>query len=365
MVEQKITLLADALTTSMQAGSKTVSKQLDQLKKELPAVLQTQPLSELFPGGLTSFEQFALQPAIEKITATPATSKTVGDSQIEKISGAAEFRVVRREVPAITTQFIGSTPSWAAGQAIDHTLGPFTDGQGKFTWWDFYKILQNIVVQIGANQYLMIPLRGLLTSQQLYKLSAGTVWIRSNLISPLAPSNGFTGLTIRGGTITFSAPVTISGGNIIVAGITDSFELDLDLDQPKDAPANDTSTGEDARKLTIQLPQKLMMAFNVSSGKIVGAGDMGEEVYGNSFSMAFKNAIPTYNAQLGRILVSYTGNPANPRMDITKSLSKLFQVSGQASEVTRITSSTVVIPWITFVKPFSNMVVIPSSTASF
>src|SRR5262249_12004807 len=154
----------------------------------------------------------------------------------------------RREMPVRTTQNPASVPLWAAGLAVDHTLGPFVDPVGKLYWFDFFRRVRTVTVARGTDLFLQIPVRGFLTAQSQYDLGPGSVWIRSQLLTPAAPGGAFTGLKIKGGRISFTTPPTISGGNILINN-PDVCELTLNLDQPVPDVATDTTTGSDAKEL--------------------------------------------------------------------------------------------------------------------
>ena len=51
-----------------------------------------------------------------------------------------EFRAFLREVPVRSTQLHASLPLWAGGAAVDHSIGPLTNIDGRLFWFDFFRI---------------------------------------------------------------------------------------------------------------------------------------------------------------------------------------------------------------------------------
>lgn len=332
MEQKNLSILVAGLTSTLTPAKNVPSEHFDVLKGEIAPLLLQQQIKDILPeGGLNRFDRINLQAALEKIeidaTVSP-TEKTETTAEKIKVTKPV-YKAVRREVPAITSQYAGSTPAWAAGMAIDHTLGPFIDNNGKWYWWDFYKIVKNIIVQRGSDQFLMIPFTGMLTTQQHYKLNAGSVWIRSQLISSSAPAGAFTGLKIKGGTLTFNTPVTVSGGNIIVIKSGDACNITIDLDQQADQAVTDTNTGDDARKLNIELPQKMHIDFTASFAAIANAADMKQQVYGNDFYFTCLKNGALFNPLLNRILIPYQNQTENV-LSIANTQSNLFFASGNA-----------------------------------
>lgn len=321
-------LLTATLTENLTSNKQRA--QVEQLKKELASTLNDQTVTDAIPKGLSLIDRLNFQ----TLSKTTDLAQEVSDAATtpEAVNGIASpnYSVVRRDIPVITSQVPDATPSWAAGMAVDHTLGPFVDNYGKWYWWDFYKIVTTVIVQRGTDQFLMVPFHGILTSQHQYKLNAGSIWIRSQLITPSAPAGAFTGLKIKGGILRFNDPVTISGGTTIVIGNNDICELIVDLDQPADQPANDTPTGEDARHLNIKLPEKV--TINVGSGNVavVLGTDMDLRVYQNEFALKPQKATPAYNQLLNRILVPYKNASDSNSLQISHAQSKLFLPAGKA-----------------------------------
>ena len=118
-------LLAD-VTGHLALARGTSSSRLARLKEELAGVLQTQPVEEVTATASNLLDLMQKPSELSHLAAVDS-----GTSVPPPIPPATPMRVFRREVPAITNQYAASVPAWAAGQRVDHTLGPFVDRVGK------------------------------------------------------------------------------------------------------------------------------------------------------------------------------------------------------------------------------------------
>ncbi len=318
MKQKNISDYLKTLTYGLAPANNVPKKQLETLNAALTDVLQHQIISEILPNGVSNFDKIN---ALAKTVQTresgvhklidPPTGKGVlqyAPTSEQPITSNSEYRVFRREVPIKTSQYEASVPKWAAGQAVDYTLGPFTDNFGKLFWFDFYKLIHYVSVVRGSDVFLQIPIRGFLSAHQHYNLPAGSVWIRSQLITASAPVGAYTGLKIKGGAINFKKAVTISNNSIIIVG-GDECELLLDLDQRTAVADVSTSTGDDAKNQNIQLPTKVRIICSAGTTTILEAGDMFLETYGTAYKFVKDNAVaPSFDPILNRILVAYNNN---------------------------------------------------------
>src|SRR5258708_5185535 len=200
------------LTGNLVPTTVTTPEQLSQLRRELTQILQIQPLSEILPPteanlqAILSREPFVTNDVINSI------DDIAREAEAASPSPASDLRVFRREVPVLTSQNPASVPKWAAGQSMSLTLGPFTDNTGRLYWFDFYRFRRQLKVARGnaAGVFLSIPFWGLLHATNNYALGVGSVWFKSVLLAPSAPTGAFTGLKIKGGSLRITGPVSIS-----------------------------------------------------------------------------------------------------------------------------------------------------------
>jgi hypothetical protein len=271
-----------------------------------------------------------------------------------KATGLAEpeFRAFVREVPVRSTQLHASVPFWAAGAAVDHTIGPFTNKDGRTFWFDFFRIQKLVALYIQGRPdpalLFNVQTRPIFTDVHLppitdplptYHLPAGSIWINSQVLAPNAPASCFTGLTIKGGTITLSASPQIIDGKLTIAP-TATVTVNLDLQQPIVQDADPSSPyGIDARNAALQLPQQLAFHFSGQGGNVDEISDAGWTVYGDQASFKWnKQAQPSYNSVLHCILVSL--NCSNESFLVRDCQSPFFKIEGQAP----ITGSAWVLP---------------------
>ena len=232
----------------------------------------------------------------------------------------AELRVFVRDVPVRTTQMIGSVPPWAGGAAVEKTLGPFLSKDGRRIWFDFFRITRLVALYVSgrpdpailfnvslAKRFLNASLPPVVDASTVYHLIPDSVWINSALLAPNAPAGLFTGLKIRGGTITLTAPPQLVGGKLTLAPAAKAT-VALDLDPTSAVDADPASPyGIDARKATMQLPGRL--SFHFSGGGGAGtvdavAGDIDWMVYGESADFRWNaDVAPTFDALLNRVLI--------------------------------------------------------------
>jgi hypothetical protein len=229
-----------------------------------------------------------------------------------------DLRVFVRDVPVRTTQIPGSVPLWAGGAAVTETLGPFLSKDGRRIWYDFYKVTQLVALYVQgrpdpailfnvslAKKSLHIDLPAIVDALTVYHLIPDSVWINSALLASNAPANLFTGLKIKGGTVTLSAAPQLVNGKLTLAATTKA-KVTLDLD-PAATVASDAASpyGKDARKAAMHLPEKLSFHFTGGNGVIDAVDDrIGWKVYGQAADFYWnKKAAPTFDALLNRVLI--------------------------------------------------------------
>lgn len=253
-----------------------------------------------------------------------------------------ELRVFLREVPVRSIQLYASVPPWASGAALDHTLGPFTNKDGRQFWFDFFRIEKQVALYIQGSPdpalLFSVLTRLIITNPSLppvtdllpgYQLPPGTIWINSALLAANAPAGTFTGLTIKGGSITLSAPPQLINGKLTISPTT-RVDVSLQLQQPGVQGADPSSPyGIDARNAQLQLPRQLDFHFSGQGSSIVRVTSAQWQIYGQKTSFEWdKQAKPNYDNILKRVLVPFFSTPDSFRVSDCKS--PFNQVQGQA-----------------------------------
>ncbi|MBA2563574.1 MAG: hypothetical protein H0V14_11825, partial [Chitinophagaceae bacterium] len=253
-----------------------------------------------------------------------------------------EYRVFQRETPVLSMQVQRSLPLWAGGAAVEKTIGPFINADGRRVWFDFYKVEKLvalylngtpdpvIIFNINARRFQTDQQAALLApATQHYKLTNNSsIWINSKILAPNAPAGKFTGLTIKSGTIDLSAiPVitadktTISSGTLVT--------VKLKLKQQKVTDADDSSPyGADSRGAEITLPDILEFEFDASHSKINIISDAKWKLFDQDCSFKWDNKMGVYNGELFSVFIPFIASEEN--FSINKSLSPFARLSGTA-----------------------------------
>ncbi|WP_119271063.1 hypothetical protein [Taklimakanibacter deserti] len=305
-------------------------------KKELKQ-LQGFLSRAVFPDDLTSLKgsSFSFESAdflaAERIPEENAALLRLLEK--EKAPDELEFRVFVREVPVRSTQLHASAPLWAGGAALERSLGPFANADGRLFWFDFFRLekLVALYVQGLSHPALLFKItRGLqfidatlpLAAGLLpkYNLNAGSIWINSQLLSPDAPSGYFTGLTIKGGTVALSAKPQLINGKLTAAASTKiSVKLQL-LEKPATSADPSSPYGKDARRMKLDLPPTLAFHFSGQNSTLDEVGDAAWSLFGQDISFEWNaGQAGSYDALLHRVLIPF------------KASVKSFQVGANAS----------------------------------
>jgi hypothetical protein len=247
----------------------------------------------------------SVQPSIDPRTMSAELRASIDatvHSVVAQPVATPAFLVARRDLPLSVTGVPNITPAWAAGRAIDSTLGPFADAVGRPVWIDLFQIVvqTRLVRSPGAAPFLTIPLLGPAISGDQFTLPAGSVWIASQQIAPGAPLGSYTGLLIKGGTLTFSQSLTVSGNEIVVpAGVSCTLTLKLD----SGTVPTGTGPGEDARLAASDVPKNVTFVFSAVGAKITSVGKARLKVYGSTVKIEPTTEPPSYVADASQIFV--------------------------------------------------------------
>ena len=263
-----------------------------------------------------------------------------------------EFRMFAREVPVRSPQLHASVPLWGAGAAVERTIGPFTRADGRVFWFDFYRIerLVALYIQNRPNPVLLFNVRSdprfldrllplVPVAGTSYQLGAGSVWIDSTILAANAPAGDYTGLTIRGGTVSLSAAPHVVNGKLTAAPST-VITVRLRLQQPAVTDADEASPyGVDARDAELELPSVFSFHFTGASHQIDEASEARWNVFGQAAGFEWdRQATPTYDNLIRRVLIPYICSERD--FAVNSCRSPLHTLRGR----TRISSSAWALP---------------------
>jgi hypothetical protein len=340
MNAQQLHVLLGQISGHLIATTPQQEKEILQLNQSLSRALLPDDIQQLKSSNFV-FENSDLFSA-DRI---PAGRLAALQSIVEqKTTQAAEpeLRVFVREVPVRSAQLHASVPQWAGGAAVDHTIGPFTNQDGRQFWFDFFRIEKQVALYIQGSPdpalLFTVRTRFIFTDLKLppvtdvlpiYKLPAGSIWINARILANSAPSATYTGLTIKGGTITLSAPPQLINGKLTLAPGT-VVDVRLQLQQPAVHGADPSSPyGIDARIAVLQLPQEFDFHFSAQGSSIDQAAAAEWRLYGQKTTFEWdRQALPVYDNLLQRVLIPFDGSPA--RFQVRDCQSPFYHLSGKA-----------------------------------
>jgi hypothetical protein len=283
-----------------------------------------------FPNLTVFGNRLSHETVDEEILDTPDVRSS--DQVLDAASGPAPL-IFRRET-AFRSAFIGnSVPDWAVGVEPAQSFGPFLDEHGLLVWFDIY-LPATLVSFTFAGQALPVlraTVRRTLVGTQSYRLSAGSLWIASDVIARVAALQGsYTGLRITRGTIELSQAAAVSSGTVVMPPTT-TVRLHADLDQ-RPAAGTGGVAGLDASDAVVSLPTTLDLTFQLQSTTLQSA-DASCTVFGCGTSFLRNTQAPFWNAGVGRIVVPFdattqTNDPAY--FEVASSKSALCRVKGRA-----------------------------------
>ena len=244
------------------------------------------------------------------------------------------IRVFRRRVPFVSSQLRDSVPEWARGAQISKTLGPFTGRDGIKYWFDLYRIIPVVQVwlQGAAQPFILLPLEvgNLLNIRgpQTYNIPKGSVWIHADLFSTTAPDNLFCGLTVAGGTLKFTGPLSVNASNQLIVPNGMEAAVNLNLEQKVITDVSPDDNGIDIKEATIELPKTLNFTLN-HTGQSLEAAAASWNLYGQAINFVFDNTRPMrWSPEINRILLPYKADVTE--LDVLQCKSAVCTVSGKA-----------------------------------
>lgn len=256
-----------------------------------------------------------------------------------------DLKVFQRESPVRSPIASRSVPTWAGGAAVEKTIGPFINLDGRRVWFDFFKVEKLVALyETGAampsilfnvdvrklwsdqNTALLAP------TQQHYTLTNNSsVWISSQILGAGAPAGKYTGLTITSGTIDLSALPTVVGNKTTITPATlVTVKLKLKQQQVTDADAT-SPYGTDARAAEFTLPDTLEFQFNAAGGKFNVVGNAHWKLFGHQNTFKYNNGKGAYNPTFIEVLIPLVVN--EPTFKIEQSLSPFANLTGEGKIV--------------------------------
>ncbi len=148
-MNQKLHDLLSRLTGHIATGPLSEDKILQSLHHSLSKSLLPEDVLQL-KSNTFQFESADFLSPSRVPTEISHALEGIIEQQASPTADLPAYRVFLREVGIRSVQIPGAVPSWAAGSAVDHTLGPFTNIDGRLHWYDFYQIQRLVTLYIGT-----------------------------------------------------------------------------------------------------------------------------------------------------------------------------------------------------------------------
>ena len=213
----------------------------------------------------------------------------------ESSSKKEKYVMYKREQAMPNILVRDAIPNWANGAKPEASLGPFSQVDSRQVWFDFYLILSfsKLFFEGDSSPAILFKpasvrkqtvkaisnttneLRALRTNKKTgavkrvikgrdkivsptrgttVTLAKGSIWIQSKYLANGAPAKGYTGLTIKGGTITFSKKPLSTGSSYKISATT-KVSINLELDQAAGPIESKDNFGGDAKDMKLKLTE--------------------------------------------------------------------------------------------------------------
>jgi hypothetical protein len=262
-----------------------------------------------------------------------AANLTTLDDLVARVSATPQTatppQAFRRSVPANVLGNLALTPLAANGMQA-RSYGPFVDTLGALHWIDVFPLVQQTAITRGSAMapFIVLPLAtpssGPIPST--LTVGAGSLWIAAQLLAPAAPVGGYVGIAISGGTLTFSAAASSTGGGLQVAATT-TLTLTV-TPEAAPGPTGGGDPGADGGAVVANTPAQVTFSFSAAGAQITAAQSASFTAYGNTIDLSWASSSPVYESLLGQILVPFTPQAAD--FAVAGILSNFFQLSGTA-----------------------------------
>ena len=341
-------------------GSLRVSKKGDEAKmfENLLANLRVSSLDAVSGRTRQTFEKSDVYS--RKTFASDVRSAIDDISKERESTGVKEKYIVhKREQPIVSPLLEGAQPKWAIGVQPKESIGPFIQSDKRQVWFDFYPVIKFSklffdgdsspallykslsIRRLAAKEIRKVTEKARLLKDSSGKISAvrtnpntislgkGTIWIRSKHLANGAPTDAYTGLTIKSGTITLNKKPLKTIGSYVLSATT-TVTVDLQLDQPV-ASLEKTKDrfGGDARDMKLDLSEGIRFHFTKTSNGLDEVEPSSWRLFDHQMGFAWAKGAATYNSGLSQILIPLKAKPQN--VTAKKSNSALLKVSGKAS----------------------------------
>jgi hypothetical protein len=341
MEKELIQSLLSQVFNQLNAESAGERKSLDEGIGQIAQALRLQDIDTVFPEKLSvQSADFYFQSRIPKAQINKIDK--IAEEVVSKEVKELDTRIFVREAPIRSSQVVGSVPKWAQGAKVEKTIGPISRVDGRKVFVDVFKVVKLVALRKQGTNVPLILFKAEFSDSQFqtinpapvevtmtYKVVAGTVWIKADLLAANAPADRYVGLQVNSGEIKLSALPTLQGQQLIVANST-SVTTQLNLLKTVPNSGAKKKHGRDALDSSLSCPETFSFIFGgVSINKITAAGTASWSVYGRQGTFSYQvNKTATYSAQLGRVLIPYGYSESN--FSVAKIASPWMNLEGTA-----------------------------------
>ena len=340
MAPAQLSALLENLTGHLTTTTEAEEISLQNLQQQLAGSLLQQDIAQVsnkqfsFNDSDLYFRQNIKDSRLSKLD--EIVSQTV---QNQEISG---LRVFVRDVPVRTTQVAGSVPSWAAGATPVETAGPFINREGRWFWFDFYRVEKLIALYIQGQTNPAILFKAtfkeniiqVITHAHIeittnYTLVPGSVWINAHMLSPAAPVDRYVGVKVKGGSIKLDVTPTLQN-NLLTVAVNNNIHVSLALEQRADSgAASNSAYGIDARHASYNFPESFEFTMNGSGKNIIAIAGASCKIYGQAIDFTWAgNQSVEYNPLLSKIAIPWKYSP--DLFEVSSCESPFCTISGKA-----------------------------------
>lgn len=274
------------------------------------------------------------QETLAGLAAEGLSKKITSNRELVLAAGAERLIAVRR-TPILSTQLNEALPAWTSGLEAERIIGPVLDAFGRDIWIHIFRRVRQVrfVRTPGGDPFLSIPHKQVFPyfsagPQTQHDVAAGSLWLATGLFASV-PSDTYSGVRISDGVLTFSAPIQVTGDEVIIPpSVTCTLEVTLNpAPRDTDGVAPD-SPGADARNSTYIPPQRLKIEIGGVSSKIVALSNAQVGAFGDIVELTPAAAPLRYLADFNRLLVPMTA--AKPDFKADSAAAADFGINDEA-----------------------------------
>jgi len=257
---------------------------------------------------------------------------------------AGEYRVFRREAAIPAPVLDLATPAWGRGAAAQ-TVGPISAQDGRQFWFDFFRLIRLVPLYLAGDSQpallfyasqLRLKLGDAIPVQEAarllsreYRLAAGSIWIRADLLATSAPKGSYVGLRIKGGRLVATPPPVDVGGKLTLPA-NGKCAVSLDLQPTAAVPAASGQAGADAAEAQLSLPTSFSFTLASAAAKVTALDNASWKLFGQSLEFVWDSAHAAhYEPALRSVLIPM--RTSKPVLKVANSSSPFAKVREQAS----------------------------------